>query len=256
MTWALEQLAKDRSGFDTAKLLSKIKRYKHLSSKVRPDLFPRDKSSRGVNVWIEPLHNCSRLDLQPKYDVSEWWEWLDFRFWCNRTQKAEDIHKLADAFNEFLNQHEDTHGLKRVALQNKSSDRQSAMDHFQTLLGTSKYSSPTSASLKDPLLSRPRSPSTWPLNEPSLISDGKGTPHIEADSQSPRTPSPVATLPRIEEPSDWSDSSSAEIPNRPTKGPKRKRAESYLEETQSSPLAYGKPDMLLKRRRIGTVLSV
>lgn len=125
MIWALRELGKDKAGFDSRTLKSKILQYKGFPhDKIHPVLFHRFQNG-GAHVWIEPVvssgdfsGNTARAKHYREETADAITEWVDLRLYFNRTPSTEDFANLA----KILNKHARKSGLRRVSVQDRSLD--------------------------------------------------------------------------------------------------------------------------------------
>lgn len=128
LIWALKEMVEEDTGsFSTLQLKNKISKYEHFATdkKQHVSLFLRERITNRRHVFITPKTSTSSsvpnsFQAEKTTDHSTPGEWLDFRLYFNRYQSLEDVHKLADDFNEFVTDH-GAQGLHEVELENKSS---------------------------------------------------------------------------------------------------------------------------------------
>ena len=128
LIWALVRMAEESPrGFSTLQLKNKISKYEHFATdkKQHLSLSLRERLTSRMHVFITPRTSASNsvpssARAEETTGHSTLGEWLGFRLYFDRYQSPEDIHKLADAFNEFVSDHRGQ-GLHEVELENKSS---------------------------------------------------------------------------------------------------------------------------------------
>lgn len=122
LVWALEEFAKEESGFHTGQLLKKIQKHPPFPKKQAPQLSFRARTSAS-NIWLDPVSLSQRASSIKYVDRLRRSETMDFRLHFTSTQTEDHVRKLGDWFQSMLHDHP-PEGLTRITLEGKSRNRQ------------------------------------------------------------------------------------------------------------------------------------